>query len=1224
MAQALQIGDYARAEGVFEEIKREFSTRGYAAAVTQNATKVPLSLVQLLAQIHDIAKTTTKAVQKRMSRTNATSFVRMRAAFKRITKKDAPDDDEFAAAHLSAALAEFQEDREAFEAARADEVAELQKAGGGGAGGDDGDSSDFGSTDSDDDSSSDDDSDTETETDGETTDGSASGSGSGSDVADTDDSLESEPNDFEDEEAGPEEEVRKALHGRWKFVKLDLLPAGIVEELPSDAREKLQEVLTRLASGGRKTEKRLQKVAPKNRDDVDSGPQTAMRRFAVSDYWLAMARECEAMPQAEDERRDRLEGVQEAAVRASLDLYSPGEEVGAAREDASALTAEELARLWLLVPRCRLDAARQTNRMLSRREWWHSWHETWTAMDLLEEGELRRAQGVLPPLGEAVKGGLAAVGKAAASPASGPARMVALRVDAADRQRLVESVRAWRKAEGVSADVARQLEAAERKARRARQQVQQDEERLAELKASGADEDDVDAGKDALASSKASLEAAEQDVKQLRDGLSASRREAAAASEGAVRVTREAFLSPETKDEEASTDRRKVAVVRSDLAARVPAVGRASDLRSLQALASGAADAPAPPLLRSQARVPAVVQDIGSTLHVALSNLTYASLNQQAAWGEAGAQQAAMERGVPPGPAAFATAQGDQTKSEAAAMEWRRRVRALLAGSGAGSKGGSGAEESKAGEEEEDEEDPLAGLEDDLKEDGDDAAPAAAAPKPASSTAGAFSSSITRKLRQLGPSDQELGVDLAPRAVASATEVEAMPRATRSPDATSGDFAQRVRDECLWMTALWERAAAWSARCGDAKGAARLLAKSAEVWHGLTGTAAEAVARARANELPAFRLEWVQQMLAGADAAGWTGAAAGAASPLAVMAAVMGGASAETALKSAKQTASQAIDSHGGAAGSAGARLVPARLVGPLSPLRAVLAADGVASDDAILEAASVAAPSSLVSLALSAVREAGSVLGAAPTPGGPADGPALGVDMEVAAGLSAGARPLFEAALAQTAEGGAPSGGMRLPPGAWVAPFEARASDALGGDMLRASAAYLLASLQSNETAGLALPVAAKARASATTAAVNTLASAVLRHCAIGAAEERVASGSGEGAADAAGGAASGAGSWGGAARESWTTDLARRCLLFQVFCLAMDGSLGEALALRAGSAPLEAHELESADAEVQVLNNRAQVALGLAAFKRGEWQRALDHFRGFEHGHRFWPLVG
>ena len=189
------------------------------------------------------------------------------------------------------------------------------------------------------------------------------------------------------------------------------------------------------------------------------------------------------------------------------------------------------------------------------------------------------------------------------------------------------------------------------------------------------------------------------------------------------------------------------------------------------------------------------------------------------------------------------------------------------------------------------------------------------------------------------------------------------------------------------MTALWERAAAWCARCGDEQGAASLLAKSAEVWHGMTGSAAEAVAKARATELQAFRLEWVQQLLAGADAAGWTGAAGGQASPLALLRDVAAGMTVDSAYKAAIQAASNATDWHGGRAGQSGAGLVATRLVGPLSPFRAIMAADAVASDSAILGVASVVKPQSLVGLAVRAVIEAGSVRGAAPTPGGPADG---------------------------------------------------------------------------------------------------------------------------------------------------------------------------------------------------------------------------------------------
>jgi len=193
-------------------------------------------------------------------------------------------------------------------------------------------------------------------------------------------------------------------------------------------------------------------------------------------------------------------------VRASLDLYSPQELVGAAAEEAKAVTAEELARLWLLVPRCRLDAARSTNRMLSRREWWHSWHEAWTAMDLLEEGELRRATG---GLGGSSVPSMEALQKAAALPSAGPARLVSLREDVTGRQALIEAVRTWRKAEGFCVEEQRKLVAAERKARRAKQQVQQDEARLAELKAENADEDEMESAKDGLNSSKTGLEAAD-------------------------------------------------------------------------------------------------------------------------------------------------------------------------------------------------------------------------------------------------------------------------------------------------------------------------------------------------------------------------------------------------------------------------------------------------------------------------------------------------------------------------------------------------------------------------------------------------------------------------------------------------------------------------------------------------------------------------------------------
>jgi len=142
-----------------------------------------------------------------------------------------------------------------------------------------------------------------------------------------------------------------------------------------------------------------------------------------------------------------------------------------------------------------------------------------------------------------------------------------------------------------------------------------------------------------------------------------------------------------------------------------------------------------------------------------------------------------------------------------------------------------------------------------------------------------------------------------------------------------------------------------------------------------------------------------------------------------------------------------------------------------------------------------------------------------------------------------------------------------------------------------------------------------------ASTVAVEELTGAVFRHCAVADADMSM-NGSGAVTADAV----SEAGGSGGFARTrvAWTVDAIRRCLLFRVFCLASDGLIGEATALRAGSAPLAGDALEYASADVQVLNNRAQAAIGLAAFQRGEWQRALDYLKGFEYGPRSWMMVG
>lgn len=136
---------------------------------------------------------------------------------------------------------------------------------------------------------------------------------------------------------------------------------------------------------------------------------------------------------------------------------------------------------------------------------------------------------------------------------------------------------------------------------------------------------------------------------------------------------------------------------------------------------------------------------------------------------------------MPPGAAALAISQGDSAKSEAASIEWRKRVNAMFASGDKALVGSGGAAESKSADDEDDDE-LLAGLNDDLKDDGaEESKTAELAPVPQSPT--------TRRLRALGPTDEELGLDKLRKVSVSAAATESMPRATRSPDRTSGDFA---------------------------------------------------------------------------------------------------------------------------------------------------------------------------------------------------------------------------------------------------------------------------------------------------------------------------------------------------------------------------------------------------------------------------------------------------
>lgn len=258
--------------------------------MTANVAKLPLCYIQLLASIADIAKSTSKAVLKRMSKSNATSFVRMRAAFKRLSTATEETDDENASAAISTILAEYLDDKEAFEATRADEVAELQAGAARAGGGDNDDSSDFGSSDSDDSSSGGSGDET-----GESGDGSDSETNSESN-SDTGTVSEPESESDDEEDNTLISEVRRALQGRWKYVKIDQLPKDVVDALPQEIQEKLTELLQQLASGGRTKRQRQDKVGVMEGDDNLELEARAMPRFNVADYWLSLARECEAMP----------------------------------------------------------------------------------------------------------------------------------------------------------------------------------------------------------------------------------------------------------------------------------------------------------------------------------------------------------------------------------------------------------------------------------------------------------------------------------------------------------------------------------------------------------------------------------------------------------------------------------------------------------------------------------------------------------------------------------------------------------------------------------------------------------------------------------------------------------------------------------------------------------------------------------------------------------------